>query len=43
MVFAARVWTYWIAVFLFFPAILLTMAIIIGYIAKVVRPKYPRQ
>jgi hypothetical protein len=41
-VLAARVWTYWIAVVLMFPAVLITIALIAGYVAKVVRPRYRR-
>ena len=39
----AVVWHYWIAVALFIPAILLTLATIIGYLVKVVGPRYPRK
>lgn len=38
----AVVWHYWIGVALAIPAILLIVATIIGYIAKVVMPRYPR-
>ena len=39
----AVVWHYWIAVALFVPAILLVLATIIGYLVKVVGPRYPRK
>lgn len=40
---ASPVWHYWIAVALTIPAILLILATIIGYLVKVVAPRYPRQ
>jgi amino acid permease len=40
---AAAVWHYWIAVALVVPAILFAIAMIIGYLNKVSRPRYPRQ
>ncbi len=39
----AVVWHYWLAVALFIPAVLLVIATIIGYIRKVIMPRYPRQ
>ncbi len=39
----AVVWHYWIAVALTIPAILLVIATIIGYLVKVVGPRYPRR
>ena len=42
-VLAAVVWHYWLGVFLFIPAVLLVIGIIIGYVRKVVMPRYPRQ
>jgi hypothetical protein len=39
----APVWHFWIAVFLAIPAVLLVLATIIGYVVKVVAPKYPKQ
>jgi len=39
----AVVWHYWIAVALTIPAILLILATIIGYLVKVVGPRYPRR
>jgi len=39
----AVVWHYWIAVALAIPAILLILFTIIGYLVKVVGPRYPRR
>lgn len=39
----APVWHFWIAVFLTFPAVLLVLATVIGYLVKVVAPKYQRE
>lgn len=39
----AVVWHYWIAIFLAIPAILLILFTIIGYLVKVVGPRYPRR
>jgi hypothetical protein len=39
----APVWHFWIAVFLAIPAVLLVLATIVGYVVKVVAPKYPKQ
>ena len=36
------VWHYWIGVALAIPAILLVIITIIGYLRKVVMPRYPR-
>ena len=40
---AAPVWHYWIAVALAVPAIGLVIATIIGYVIKVVMPRYTRR
>jgi hypothetical protein len=40
---AAPVWHFWIAVALVIPGVLLLLATIAGYLAKVVAPKYPKQ
>lgn len=40
---AAPVWHFWIAVALTIPAVLLLILTVVGYLAKVVAPKYPRQ
>jgi uncharacterized membrane protein YoaK (UPF0700 family) len=39
----AKVWTFWIAVALVIPAIMLTVGIVIGYLYKVVMPRYPKR
>ena len=41
MLFASPVWTYWISVPLVAGAVLFGVMMIIGYLNKVVRPKYP--
>jgi hypothetical protein len=38
---AAEVWHYWIAVPLVAGGIALVLALVVGYIVKVVAPKYP--
>jgi hypothetical protein len=40
---AAPVWHFWIAVALTIPGVFLIIFTIIGYLTKVVAPKYPRQ
>jgi hypothetical protein len=40
---AAKVWTYWISLFLVIPAVLLVVGIGVLYLVKVVSTKYPRQ
>ena len=39
----AKVWHYWIAPVIVVLAVLLVVATLIGYLRKVVAPKYPRQ
>lgn len=39
----AVVWHFWIGVSLVLGALLVTVAVIIGYVYKVVLPKYPRR
>ena len=39
----AKVWHFWIAVPLVFGAVLVGIATIVGYVTKVIRPKYPRR
>ena len=39
----AKVWTFWIAVALVIPAILLAVGVVIGYLYKVVMPRYPKR
>lgn len=41
MVLAAVVWHFWIGVALAIPAVLMVIATVIGYLTKVVAPKYP--
>lgn len=41
MLFAAKVWHYWIAVPLVAAALMMVVATVLGYLNKVVRPKYP--
>ena len=38
---SGQVWPFWIAVFLVVPSILLVLGVIIGYVYKVVMPRYP--
>lgn len=37
----AVVWHFWIAVFIVVPAILLVVAVAVGYVQKVSKPRYP--
>jgi len=41
--FVAVVWHYWLGVALFIPAVLIVIGIVIGYLIKVVAPRYPKQ
>jgi hypothetical protein len=41
MLFAGKVWHYWLAVPLAALAVMVAVATIVGYLNKVVRPKYP--
>jgi hypothetical protein len=43
MFFAAKVWHYWIAWALIIPSMLLFLSLGVGYLMKVVRPKYRGQ
>jgi amino acid permease len=43
MLLAARVWTYWISFFLLVPAVLMVVAVVIGYLVKVESKKFPRR
>ena len=38
----AKVWHYWLAVPITFGAVVFGLLTIVGYLTKVVRPKYPR-
>jgi len=40
---AAKVWTYWLSIFIIVPIVLLVIGIGISYLVKVVSLKYPRQ
>ena len=40
---AAPIWTHWISWFLLVPGLIMTAAIIIGYLKKVQSQKYPRK
>ena len=37
----AQIWTYWIAVPITLGAVVFVLATVVGYLMKVVRPKYP--
>jgi membrane protein implicated in regulation of membrane protease activity len=39
--FAAQPWDWWIAMVLFATGVLAIVALVIGYLYKVVRPQYP--
>ncbi len=41
MLLAAKVWTYWIGFSLALLAVLVVLAVVVGYLVKVVRPQYP--
>ncbi len=43
MVIAARVWHYWISIFIFVPFALVMVGMAALYVAKVMAAKYPRQ
>lgn len=40
--FVGVVWHYWLGVALFIPAVLIVIGIVIGYLIKVVAPRYPK-
>lgn len=40
---AAKVWHYWVGAALFIPVVLVIIATFVGYLVKVVAPRYPRQ
>jgi hypothetical protein len=40
---AAKVWTYWISLFIIVPIVLLVIGIGVAYLVKVVSLKHPRQ
>ena len=43
LVMAARAWHAWIAIPLFAGAVALVIALAVGYVVKVVAPRYPRR
>jgi formate-dependent nitrite reductase membrane component NrfD len=43
MLFAAKVWHYWIGFTLWFGALATVLGLVIGYLVKVQRPQYPRR
>ena len=43
MLFAAKVWHYWIGFVLWFAALATVVGLVIGYLVKVQRPQYPRR
>ena len=42
-IFAAPVWHWWISVVLTASAVLMVLAIVVGYVVKVVMPRYPKK
>lgn len=40
---AARVWHYWVGIAVLIPALLLVLATVVGYLAKVTANRYPKQ
>lgn len=40
---AAAVWHHWLSFAIFFPVLAVCVGIVIGYVAKVVAPKYGRR
>jgi hypothetical protein len=43
MLLAAAVWHHWLSYFIFAPTLLIVVAILVGYVVKVVAPKYGRR
>ena len=41
MLLAAEVWTFWMGVGVFLLVVPATLVVVVGYLVKVVRPKYP--
>jgi hypothetical protein len=41
MVLASQVWHFWIGVVLVFGAVLTVLALVVGYLVRVVKPQYP--
>lgn len=43
LLFAAKVWHYWIGIAILIPALLLVVVTVLGYLSKVTSNKYPKQ
>jgi hypothetical protein len=43
MLFAAEVWHYWVGVVVAIGTILSVLALVVGYLVKVVAPQYPKR
>ena len=43
MLLAAKVWHYWISIALLVPILLIVIAVLVGYLIKVIGPRYPRR
>ena len=43
MLFAAKVWHYWIGFVLWFATVATVVGLVVGYLVKVQRPQYPRR
>ena len=43
LVLAAKVWHYWISIALIVPILAIVVGVIIGYLVKVVGPRYQRR
>lgn len=40
---AAKVWHYWLSIAIIIPVLLVVIGVIVGYLAKVVAPRYGRR
>jgi hypothetical protein len=40
---AAKVWHYWISIALLVPILLVVVGVLVGYLIKVIGPRYPRR
>jgi hypothetical protein len=43
MLFAAEVWHYWIGVVIAVATVLTVLALVVGYLVRVVSPQYPKR
>lgn len=43
LVLAAKVWHYWIGIFVLVPSLLAVVVTVVGYLVKVTSNRYPRQ